>query len=70
MLILLQLQQEHYSLVQKRGHQQREIEILEADNKVNYIVYSPTTLEVIDFYSAYCVWLEYHRNSGISVHSE
>lgn len=51
MLILLQLQQEHYSFVQKRGHQQLEIEILEADNKVNYIVYSPTTLEVIDFYS-------------------
>lgn len=30
---------------------QEEIEILEADNKVNYIVYNPTTLEVIDFYS-------------------
>lgn len=34
-----------------RGITQEEIDILKARGKVNYIVYDPTTLQVIDFYS-------------------
>lgn len=34
-----------------RAITQEEIEILLANNKVNYIVYDPNTLEIIDFYS-------------------
>ena len=40
-----------YDIIAPRGITQEEIDILKARGKVNYIVYDPTTLQVIDFYS-------------------
>ena len=41
----------YFHMETPRAITQEEIEILIANNKVNYIVYDPDTLEIIDFYS-------------------
>lgn len=41
----------HLTLTDSKGNVEEEIDIINSNGKINYIVYDPDTLEIIDFYS-------------------